>query len=338
MKKPAQKKKSKQRKPLKRIALLLLLLVAGFVTLWIITPDSTDVAIIVGTENFELPYIDEDDIIVAHTGFTLSYAEEHEQAYWVAYQLTRENVLGSAKRKDNFRSDPKVPTVSAHPNDYLRSGYDRGHLAPAADFAWSEEVLDETFYMSNMSPQEPSFNRGIWSTLEAIVRNFAYEKGLIYVVTGPVLTDGPYQTIGENEVAVPHHFYKVILALTPDNPSAIGFVLPNAGSKEDIASFVLTVHEVEELTGLDFFVALEDELEEQLESQVDLSAWNFSQLRVTEQMRQEVDSLPPVQESQSVKEVKALLDQVMYTLKREVKALAKPYVPDSLWPAVSKLF
>lgn len=338
MKEPAKKKKNKHRQPLKRIALLLLVLVAIFVTLWIITPNSTNVAIIVGTENFELPYIDDNDIIVAHTGFTLSYAEEHEQAFWVAYQLTREDVLGSAKRKDNFRSDPKVPTISAHPNDYLRSGYDRGHLAPAADFSWSEEALDETFYMSNMSPQEPAFNRGIWSTLEAIVRNFAYEKGLIYVVTGPVLTDGPYEKIGDNEVTVPKLFYKVILALNPENPSAIGFVLPNAGSKEDITSFVLTVDEVEELTGLDFFVALEDELEEQLESRVDLSARNFTQLRVTEQMRQDVDNLPPVQESQGVRELKALLDQVMYTLKREVKSLAKPYVPDSLWPAVSKLF
>jgi endonuclease G len=91
------------------------------------------------------------------------------------------------KRKDNFRSDPKVKTGSAALSDYKGSGYDRGHLAPAADFKWSATAMSESFYMSNMSPQVPGFNRGIWKNIESTVRNWAVENDEIYIVTGPVL-------------------------------------------------------------------------------------------------------------------------------------------------------
>ena len=109
--------------------------------------------------------------IVHHANYTLQYNEEHEQASWVAYRLTSHHLQNpSTKRKDNFRSDPKVKTGSATLSDYKGSGYDRGHLAPAADFKWSSTAMSESFYMSNMSPQVPGFNRGIWKKLESKIR------------------------------------------------------------------------------------------------------------------------------------------------------------------------
>ena len=105
-------------------------------------------------------------------------AEEHEQPAWVIYRLTKQQALTkAAKRDDNFKEDPSVPTGSATLADYRRSGYDRGHLAPAADMAYSRQTMEDSFFMSNMSPQRPAFNRGIWKDLEAQVRDFAISEG-----------------------------------------------------------------------------------------------------------------------------------------------------------------
>ncbi len=144
--------------------------------------------------------------IVKHTYFTISYAKEHKQAEWVYYELTPEFITGTQSRTDNFRPDPKVTTGSAQLTDYRGSGYDRGHLLPAGDMRKSHTSMSETFYLSNMSPQVPAFNRGIWSTLESIVRNWAVE-GMVYVVTGGVLTSNK-GTIGANRVTVPLYYYK----------------------------------------------------------------------------------------------------------------------------------
>jgi len=178
-----------------------------------------------------------------------------------------------AERSDNFRIDPEIPTGSATPDDYKRSGYDRGHLLPAADMSWSPEAMSLTFLMSNMSPQEPSFNRGIWKKLEARVREWAVEDGLIYVVTGPVLEDG-LPEIGTDRVSVPRYFYKVILDYQEPDIKGIGFVMANQKSKLDIYHYAVSIDSVEKLTRLDFFPALPDEFEETIESTVNLSLWS----------------------------------------------------------------
>ena len=226
-------------------------------------------------ENLELPSPIAGEEIIKHTGYTLSYNEENELPSYVAYELTKDEVLGPVERNDSFREDPYVRTGSATLEDYRGSGYDRGHMAPAADFKWSEKAMEDTFYMSNMAPQDPSFNRGIWADLEAVVRNMAYDEGTIYVVTGPVLTDGPYKTIGENKVSVPKNFYKVVLKYDGDNSKAIGFVLENENSDRDIESFALSVDEVEKITGIDFFPLLEDTIEKNVERKEDTSDWTF---------------------------------------------------------------
>jgi len=209
---------------------------------------------------------------VAHTKYTLGYAEKYEQPAWVAYRLTAEMVTGKNKRINSFRPDPQVTTGSAVPADYRGSGYDRGHLAPVADFKQSAEWMDETFFMSNMSPQLHEFNAGIWGKLEAATRGWAKRYGAVYVVAGPMLKKG-LPTIGKyNRVAVPEMYYKVILDL--NEPKAIAFVFRNEGTENPLRSFATSVNEVERQTGLDFFAQLPDDLENRLETQQDMDAWS----------------------------------------------------------------
>ncbi|MDI9429563.1 MAG: DNA/RNA non-specific endonuclease [Spirochaetota bacterium] len=326
------RKVTKAKKRGKRLLLLLALVVVLWLLSLVFAPSEDEYLQSGATYivDLELPAYDEGEIVVRHPGFTLLYDEEHEQARWVAYHLTRDELYGTAKRKDNFRADPSIPTGSAELADYRGSGYDRGHLIPAGDLTWSDEAMSASFFLSNMSPQDGSFNRGIWSQLEAVVRNFADTEGAVYVVTGPVLTDGPYQTIGANEVSVPNSYYKVILDYEEPELKAIGFVLPNEGSKSDLKSFATTVREVEDLTGLDFFHRLPDMQEELLETRYDTEAWDFSPFTASEQARQAYESgtVHPAQtESGTYRLIKGTLDTVLVTIKRESRSLIELFIP-----------
>jgi len=177
-------------------------------------------------------------------------------------------------RTNDFRIDYKVKTGSASLSDYMGSGYDRGHLAPAGDMKWSSTAMSESFFMSNMSPQHPSFNRGIWKKLEGSVRNWADDNGEIHVVTGPIL-NGQFSTIGYNGVSIPNYYYKVILDYQEPEIKGIGFILPNQKSKSSLQSFSVSIDEVERRTGIDFYHALPDEIENQIESSIDVSKWSF---------------------------------------------------------------
>tara|TARA_B100000965_G_C19485042_1_gene710390 strand:- start:282 stop:1109 length:828 start_codon:yes stop_codon:yes gene_type:complete len=222
----------------------------------------------------ELPTPSENEEIIKHSGFTLSYNENYEQASWVAYELTADELIKRVKRSNSFKKDGKVSTGSALPSDYAKSGYDRGHLAPAADLSWSEESMRESFFMSNMSPQKPGFNRGIWKKLEGYVRQWAFDNGSIYVVTGGILKDID-QYIGKSNVGVPKYYYKVILDYTGPETKGIGFILPNQSSSKKIQLSAVSIDEVEELTGIDFFHSLPDNEEALLESQFNINKWRF---------------------------------------------------------------
>jgi len=228
-----------------------------------------------GDEALALPYCTDPRQIQHYTGFALLYSEEHEQPAWVAYLLTDDEVAGTLERTDNFRADPQISTGSASLGDYRGSGYDRGHLAPAADMKWSSAAMSESFLMSNMSPQAPGFNRGIWRRLEEWVRDQAEANEEVYVVTGPVLTDGSFQEIGPNGVDVPKRYFKVVLDYKEPELKAIGFILPNQSSSQPLSIYAVSVDQVEMVTGLDFFYLLEDVDEEMLESVTDTSLWRY---------------------------------------------------------------
>ena len=209
---------------------------------------------------------------VKHTYFSLSYIEQYEQPEWVFYHLTTSMINGVAVRSNNFRSDPKVSTLSSTTNDYLSSGYDRGHLAPAGDMKLSKTAMSESFYMSNISPQTPSFNRGGWKKLEALVRNWVLKDGDMYIVTGAIFTDNKGY-IGSNNVCIPSQYYKIVYSQSKNK--MIGFVLPNQNLESSLISYVTSIDYIETLSGIDFFHQLDDELENSLEHQKQLSNWDF---------------------------------------------------------------
>ena len=228
----------------------------------------------------EIPKTNPKDIIITHTGFTLLYNETHEQASWVAYELSKEETNKIYERTDKFLVDPKVKTGTANDKDYAGSGYDRGHLAPASDMGWSATVMAESFYYSNMSPQTPSFNRGVWKRLEELVRTWATENNLVYIVTGPVLTSG-LTTIGSNKVSVPAYYYKVILDYTEPSIKGIGFIIPNSGSSEPLQQFAVSIDSVEKFTGIDFFFSLPDEQEDLIEKALCVKCWSWKSTKTT---------------------------------------------------------
>lgn len=210
--------------------------------------------------------------LVKHSYYLLSYNEMYEQANWVYYSLTDSMILnGGEERSNSFKMDKLVPTESAKSSDYTKSGYDRGHLCPAADMGFNTVAMQESFLMSNISPQTPDFNRGIWKELESTVREWAKKERRIYVVTGPVFKDNK-GSIGKEEVIVPGYYFKVIYDVT-DQTKMIAFVLPNEKSDRPLTDFVVSTDEVEKLTGFDFFSQLSDNVESNLESKVELAGW-----------------------------------------------------------------
>lgn len=225
--------------------------------------------------HLEIPATGSTDLIIVHTGFSLVYNETHEQASWVAYELTKEETTKKFERTDKFIPDPKVSTETANNADYAGAGYDRGHLAPAADMGWSKTTVAESFYYSNMSPQEPGFNRGIWKKTEELVRDWAVENNSLYVVTGPVLANG-LKFIGKNEVSVPKYYYKVILDYSQPSVKGIGFIMLNADSKESPGSFAVSIDSIEQFTGIDFFPLLPDDQENLIEKTLCIDCWTWA--------------------------------------------------------------
>ena len=226
-------------------------------------------------EGLEIPaYIDGHEVI-RHTGYTLSWNEQYLVADWVAYELTATELdTQEVSRSEDFRPDEAVRR-SSQLEDYRNSGYSRGHLAPAQDFKWSENAMSETFYLTNMVPQLQNYNGGIWLKAENATRDAARITGVVYVVTGPVLTDGPFETIGDNKVAIPKECYKALLVIDENGGvHTIAMSIPQeVGKKESLSKYMMSVDELEALTGLDFFIELEDEVENAAEATYDISYW-----------------------------------------------------------------
>ncbi len=239
------------------------------------TGDSLDPEQILAHPDFPLPAHTPKQHILRRSGFTLCYNHKYKQPEWVAYELRDTELIAVTGREKAFSPDPDLGDV--YPQDYNGSGYDRGHLAPAADMKFSKQAEQECFYMSNISPQKPDFNRGIWEKLEHKVRTWAKTHTRIFVVTGPILKDEISEYIGrKTKIGVPKRFFKALLVIsTQKTGQAIGFILPNSGSTETLSNFACTINKLEKETGYDFFPMLPDEIEKKLESDYSLAYWKL---------------------------------------------------------------
>ncbi len=212
--------------------------------------------------------------IVEHSYYSLSYNEPFEQAEWVAYVLKKSQLTRDQRKRPFFIEDPKVKTKSADWRNYKGSGYDRGHLCPAGDRRFSEQAYNETFYTSNISPQDRDFNAGVWNRLELQVRDWARHYNELFIVTGGILEPG-LQEIGQEDVDVPRYYYKIIAKGAPNDPKIIAFLFLGKESTKPLRQFTVSVDEIEKRTGIDFFENLPDEVETKLESKVDAGEWKF---------------------------------------------------------------
>lgn len=204
-------------------------------------------------------------------GYVVCFDEASKIPYWVAWHLTAEHVDGDVRRSDDFAEDPEVadgPTLA----DYRGSGWSRGHMCPAGDNRWSRQAMSQSFLLTNMCPQNARLNNGDWKELEEKCRKWAKRYGDIYIVCGPLLYNRRHQTIGKGQVVVPEAFFKVVLCMS-EKPKALGFIYKNEDGNRPMGDYVNTIDEVERITGLDFFPALDDDVERAVESKGDIKDW-----------------------------------------------------------------
>jgi len=215
---------------------------------------------------------DINEILIEYTGFNVSFNPAHHVPNYVAWELTGEETKGDSPRKSKFRVDKDV-FGCATLDDYRRSGYDRGHMAPAGDMKWSEQAMDDSHYLTNIVPQDHSINGGIWSSLEKLCRQWAVRDSALIIICGPVLTDIKQNIIGESGVSVPDRLFKVVLSPYTKPPRAIGFIFPNSPTDDGLEAISTSVDNIEAITGFDFFDCLPDDVENEIESSTNYRVW-----------------------------------------------------------------
>lgn len=234
------------------------------------------VTVLYGSQNDHIMYgtPGKNGTILSREGYILLHDNLKKVPLWVSYHLTTEHLQGTQKRVNKFKPDPDLPKEKrAELSDYRKSGYDRGHMAPAGDMKRSYKVMIESFYLSNMCPQLPGLNRGLWKILEEKIRGFTRTKGEVWIICGPIFIDldgdgkGVYlERIGANRVWVPTHFYKIIVFHNVNKAiNVIAFIMPNRKLYKNLISYVTTIDSIESLTDLDFLNELPDDLEEKIE-------------------------------------------------------------------------
>lgn len=229
--------------------------------------------------------------ILEHSAMTIGFDCKYKMASWVFHVLSPDVSFGTNTRSNDFRIEDKSSCASATEADYFLKtpkedgtfsydgfGFDRGHLAPSADFRWSASALSESYYYSNMTPQRPEFNRESWAELEFLLRTIVdNEKRSFYIITGPVLNENlPEIPKSVNKLKIPELHYKIIVDLSEDKPRGMAFVMPNKKCTERLSSYALSIDSVERLTGINFFPQLDSISELKIESLVDYTAWQTS--------------------------------------------------------------
>ena len=212
--------------------------------------------------------------IVQHTGYTVSFNSNWNIPNWVAYELTKEEVAGDEPRSQHFVPDPEIKNCPTT-DDYKNSGYDRGHMAPAGDMKWSETAMKESFYLSNICPQNHNLNSGDWKSLEEHLRTMATQYDKVYIACGPIVSTSP-KTIGsEHKVTVPAAFFKAVLRHKGDSWSAIGFMFANEAGHKSLSTYAMSIEDLQIITDIDFFYNLPDEIEEKVEASYSLKDWDL---------------------------------------------------------------
>ena len=242
---------------------------AGNVSSPLVSPVDTE-------EHLELPAQNPTDHIVRYQGFISSYNTETLIPDWVAYELTAEETTGDASRMDKtFGMDLSFRGKQAMREDYANSGWTKGHMAPAADFFWDDDALSETFYFMNICPQKEQLNNKDWQYLEKQVRAWAKKYGKVWVVSGPIIGDNIYGTIGKDHVVVPDAFFKAVMVHDGRRYQSIAFIMGNDAERYWLYDCALSIDELEARTGIDFYPALPDDIEDNAESGYDFSVWGI---------------------------------------------------------------
>lgn len=211
--------------------------------------------------------------VKSYEGFTLSFNADNHTPNWVGWELLKEETDGENSRSNNFWHDDDIEGCPVT-GDYTRSGYDRGHMCPAADQKWSAEAMQDCFVLANICPQDHSLNSGAWATLEKKERLWAQRDSCLVIIAGPIYEKTDTKRIGDIGVRVPSAFFKVIAAPYLDQPRGIAFIYPNMSSPGNMQNYVVTIDDVEQLTGFDFLSSLPDDIENKIESNSVFKEWD----------------------------------------------------------------
>lgn len=211
--------------------------------------------------------------IKEYTGFTLSYNKDNRTPNYVAWELLGTEVSTEWPRTDYFWQDYDIDGCTKH-SDYTGSGFDRGHMCPAADQKWSEQAMNDCFVMANMCPQLHDLNGGAWERLEEKERTWAKRDSAVMIIAGPIYNEDDGQYIEKSKVRIPGAFFKVLLAPYLDEPRGIAFVYPHMSCPGNMADYATSINEVEKITGFDFFSELPDEIEDKVEASYSFTDWN----------------------------------------------------------------
>ena len=211
--------------------------------------------------------------ILKRKSYIVSYNKDTRCPNWVAWRLSGDHTTGDVGRMGNaFHEDMDVPEPRAINADFKDSGFSRGHLCPAGDNKWDRGAMYETFLLSNICPQNANLNSGVWNQIEISCRQWAERHGDLYIITGPMFFKSQeLRLIGENQVAVPDAFFKVILCL--NEPKAIGFICRNTDGNKRKDQYINSLSQVERLTGLHFFPMLDSEKRKLVEDHADINEW-----------------------------------------------------------------
>ena len=215
--------------------------------------------------------------VIHHLAYSVSYNDNWKLPNWVAYELTKQETMGEVERCNGFSPDPKVKGNAVVHKDYTNNPgkYDRGHMAPAADMKWSEQAMRESFYTTNICPQNANLNRGDWNDIEELVRDYTQRYGVGMEVCGPIVSNKPEKMGNYQKIAIPDAFYKAILRKKGDSWTTIGFVCKNEAASKPILYYIRTIDEIEDMADIDLFYNLPDDVENKIESDDNIKDWTL---------------------------------------------------------------